>query len=487
MKLSMWMIANRLSSLDMDLDIRDDAPAVLNSARQAYATNCVHVYREGNSVICSGEGSTIRIHNMDVVQGFEIIQSVFDYFQDWSDDMVRLVRERNYQGAIDLACQVFHNPILLQDGNSRVLGISQKLYPADSLDAEWAYLCKYGYSSLNAIQQMRYDYPNIEFWHHGTQTFRFSDDFLSYSGVSYCLYCNDVICGRITLLEKDRPLNTGDCQLLEQLAAILEPGLGQIYYESVLNNTNVFHNILFGDPYDKKLLDTQLAYLQWQSEDTYYLTAVEVQDISGRKTRDENVDLLMQVILRQTTNYVVMKKRACILLLANRNLSKDAQMLTFLKKLQARNPIKIGFSLPCRGLENAGHMYEQAGYAIASGKDAMPQEICHHFFDYAVNFIIESGNLSHSVRACMPTVVKLWEMQQVNGDELFHTLKVFLDNERSVSRTSEALFTHRNTVLYRIRKIREILNRDLDDAYIREYCRLSIRILELYRHKSNRL
>lgn len=87
----------------------------------------------------------------------------------------------------------------------------------------------------------------------------------------------------------------------------------------------------------------------------------------------------------------------------------------------------------------------------------------------------------------MPTVVKLWEMQQVNGDELFHTLKVFLDNERSVSRTSEALFTHRNTVLYRIRKIREILNRDLDDAYIREYCRLSIRILELYRHKSNRL
>ena len=44
MKLSMWMIANRLSSLDIELDIREDAPVILNSARRAYATNCVWVY-----------------------------------------------------------------------------------------------------------------------------------------------------------------------------------------------------------------------------------------------------------------------------------------------------------------------------------------------------------------------------------------------------------------------------------------------------------
>ena len=41
MRLSMWMIANRLSSLDLELDIRSSAPAVLKSARRVYATNCV--------------------------------------------------------------------------------------------------------------------------------------------------------------------------------------------------------------------------------------------------------------------------------------------------------------------------------------------------------------------------------------------------------------------------------------------------------------
>ena len=51
MKLSMWMIANQISELDIKLEIREEAQAVLNSARLAYATNCVHIYREQDYVV----------------------------------------------------------------------------------------------------------------------------------------------------------------------------------------------------------------------------------------------------------------------------------------------------------------------------------------------------------------------------------------------------------------------------------------------------
>ena len=70
MKLSMWMIANRLQSLDMKLDIRGNAPVILNSARRVYATNCVHVYAENNDVICNGEGDSIRFEDTDLTLGF---------------------------------------------------------------------------------------------------------------------------------------------------------------------------------------------------------------------------------------------------------------------------------------------------------------------------------------------------------------------------------------------------------------------------------
>ena len=58
MKLSMWMIANQISELDIKLEIREEAPAVLNSARLAYATNCVHIYREKDYVVCDGHYRT---------------------------------------------------------------------------------------------------------------------------------------------------------------------------------------------------------------------------------------------------------------------------------------------------------------------------------------------------------------------------------------------------------------------------------------------
>jgi DNA-binding PucR family transcriptional regulator len=43
------------------------------------------------------------------------------------------------------------------------------------------------------------------------------------------------------------------------------------------------------------------------------------------------------------------------------------------------------------------------------------------------------------------------------------TLRVYLENNRSVSRTSQQLYLHRNTVAYRIRRILDVLGVDLDD------------------------
>ena len=124
MKLSMWMIANRLSSLDLELEIDENAPATLNSARRAYATNCVHVYQSGDCVVCNGEGNIIRIRNITETQAFEIIQSVFDYYQDWLDRIVAFIRAKDYQALVDLAWQVFQNPLILLDGKRFPVGIT---------------------------------------------------------------------------------------------------------------------------------------------------------------------------------------------------------------------------------------------------------------------------------------------------------------------------------------------------------------------------
>lgn len=483
MKLSMWMIANRLSEFSMDLNIREEAPAILRSARRVYSTNCVHVYQEGSHVVCAGEGDSIRIHNLSLAEGFEIIQGIFDFYEDWSEAMEQEIRARNYQRVVDIAWQVFQNPLLLMDGNSRALGLTRQ-YPVKSMDSEWEYVSTYGYSSANGTQQLNAAATsNMVFLRHGLQPFGcVNTDTVMYGGVSYGMYCDDAFCGRITVLEKDRKLNRGDYQLLEYIGVRLEPVLGHSFARDMMSNINVFHQLLFQQPYDQTDLEFQLQYQNWKQDDVYSLAMLEISPASGRGDVEQDTNIMMHVIMSQTHGCVVLRRQRSLLIMSNRYLAADSGMRLFFQSLRNGNPIKVSFSLPCRGIENAGLLYKQAVYAMDAGKREHPKAYFYDCFQYAVEYILEAATLKEAVRACMPTVYRLWELEQQGGTEQFQTLKVFLENERSVSKTSEALFTHRNTVIYRLKKIEEVLKHSLDDPYVRQYCRLSIQVLELY-HK----
>lgn len=476
MKLSMWMIANQLTDFSLDLNIRANAPQILRSARRAYSTNCVHVYQDGENVICSGEGDSIRIYNMSVAEGLEIVQGIFDFYEDWLESVERAIRSCNYQLIADLSYQVFRNPMTIMDGNNRLLGITRQ-YGEDALDSEWAYIYKYGYPSMNGMHQLQ-QIGGGTFWRHGLLSFSpAGNGNLSFGGLSYGMYCSDAYCGRLTLLEKDRPLNRGDWQLLDYLGAHLEPVIGSHFTRDMVRNINVFYQLLFQLPYEESDLEYQLRYHNWNRDDVFSLVILEAAEPGA------NMDILLNVVATHTSKCLVVRREGSILMLSNRDLSADSTMRLFLNSLQQGNPIKAGISLPCRGIENAGLLYKQATYALEEGKRDRPEKGIYDFFDFGVSYILESPSLSESVLAAMPVVYRLWKMQETNGAEQFQTLKAFLENERSISKTSEAMFTHRNTIIYRLKRISEFLDCDLDNPYIREYCRLSIQVLELYNKK----
>ena len=126
MKLSMWMIANQLISLDPVLEISPKAPAILNSARLAYATNCVYIFQEGRYVVCNGEGDLIKIPDMEINRVFELVQSIFDTYEDWTENLQRYLQWMDYQKFMDEACKLFKNPMVLLDANNKMLGMTRR-------------------------------------------------------------------------------------------------------------------------------------------------------------------------------------------------------------------------------------------------------------------------------------------------------------------------------------------------------------------------
>lgn len=63
------------------------------------------------------------------------------------------------------------------------------------------------------------------------------------------------------------------------------------------------------------------------------------------------------------------------------------------------------------------------------------------------------------------------------GTEYTHLLDVYLKHERNIADTIRETYMHRNTFLYRIKRITEILNMNLDDPQIRLVLRMAFEIL----------
>lgn len=71
----------------------------------------------------------------------------------------------------------------------------------------------------------------------------------------------------------------------------------------------------------------------------------------------------------------------------------------------------------------------------------------------------------------------LIDHDQQKNSEYLHTLDLYLQNETSVSRTAEALFIHRSSLLKRLDKIYRLLGSTLDTPEERLYLRLCLELL----------
>ncbi len=476
MKLSMWNIANRLSPLmDVSINIRADAKPVLNSARMAYSTNTAHVYQSNKNVIVEGEGDQILLYDIKLKEAFEIIQGVFDYYQDWEAEVEKAIADGDYQHVIDCCWLVFSNPMTLMDGNNRLLAITRD--PAlGEMDQEWDYLCKYGYSSLNSIRSMRYDYANIDFAHYGSQSFQFQrSNIMQYGGVTYTMIFNEANCGRINLLEKCRKINAGDTQLLERLAKMLEPKLGAITL-APNPHINVFFRLLSQQPYSEKELQLQLTYYQWLPEDSYQLCTIKPSEDTNEASRH----ILARTIAQHLQNAIVMEKNDCVHIICNRDMYNDTAHQQFRDILLANNPVRIAYSLCVPDISYLPLLERQTDFMLRSSTLSAPG--AYTFSDFGLNFLLTSHTPREVFSACHPVVITLWRKARTGNSDLYDTLKAYIDCERSLSQTAAALFTHRNTVLYRIRKCQDMLNGDLDSPEKRLYIRISMQALELYGH-----
>lgn len=80
---------------------------------------------------------------------------------------------------------------------------------------------------------------------------------------------------------------------------------------------------------------------------------------------------------------------------------------------------------------------------------------------------------------CPESLIKLLRYDKEHESDLTHILDVYLKNNMSIVEAARELFLHRNTLSYKLEKIRSILAIDLEDSDNRLLLSLSLKLIEL--------
>jgi DNA-binding PucR family transcriptional regulator len=116
--------------------------------------------------------------------------------------------------------------------------------------------------------------------------------------------------------------------------------------------------------------------------------------------------------------------------------------------------------------------------------------IIFKYNDYKFYSLIDSianNNSEFSNEYCHSSVLKLLEYDSNNHTDYYKILKVYLQNNQNTNLTSEKLFIHRNTLNYKLNKIKDILGVDLKDSEDIFKIYYSIKLIEYTESTNSRI
>ena len=215
------------------------------------------------------------------------------------------------------------------------------------------------------------------------------------------------------------------------------------------------------------------GFLEDRSHVVVYLSVKEEQGL------DRLVHAVQMAFSEQKDMWIV-KERQAMLLICQLYEEGDSLRSLMERKHQAvekscGDEVFIGISDGYVSIEQTKECVKQAKRAVQLAKKENKVWFYEDLGIYQMFFQIQDKTMLH--RMLQQYLGSLLLYDEENGTELVETLKVFLEHNASITKTTEAMYVHRNTIKYRIKRIEEITQKDLQDPEVQFHLRLAFKLL----------
>ena len=410
---------------------------------------------------------------------FNRLQEIYDRYDAWDAQLCELLRRESSPAAmLDCSQSVMGNPLLLQAADFFLVAHSGMIDENPELshltDAE---------ESFETITTSKLD-PEYNASRERRDPF-FLPAYLSGSRqLCVNLFQHGVYAYRLILSEELLPITSDQAPLLQHLASYLEPVLLRSDEESLgvsYSLDRTLAEIISGKMTDYSVIQNHLSEYGWESSHSYCCMTLKMTSLDSQNLTSHFLCHHFEEIVPGSCAFQYEDELVVFINLTRFDGTVDRLLLTTTPFLRD-SFLKTGISNAVRGTIDLRYCYLQARIALDSGSKYQNYRWVHRFDNISIDYLCDCcirDMPAHMV--CSEKLIRLREYDNAHNSQFSKTLRTFLDTHLNAVQAAKRLFIHRSTFLYRLERIREIIDIDFNDEEMLFYLMLSFRILDLQR------
>lgn len=418
--------------------------------------------------------------NCDLLEIFDFVQSVFDDLLDWSSRLAyALNQDLPLENILRIGYEQFKNPLFVHDIDFNILACP---YRAEGMTV-WerdAYTGK-DMLPIAVINDFKIDpeYISTLSTHEASM---FSEQQRGYR-ILYVNIWNEYgqYEGRLCIDELEAAIMPSHFLLAEYLAGVIRTWLARrnVFRQEGGNTFGEFLvSVLEGQETDPVRIETALQRREWGAEHEYVCIRLGVQN------RDKSVRSMSgtcNFLRAQLSGSYAMPYKEEILVVVNLafNGGKLSNIIPHLSAIVREGLFICGVSNSFHPFTDLIYYYEQAGIALRYGRGSGQMFWTYFYDDCALQYLLhEASRILPARHLCSHKLLEIREYDEQNHTELYETLRVYLYNHQNAVRTARDLYIHRSTLFYRLDRLKNLMNVNLDNARERLYLEISYLLLD---------
>ncbi len=466
----------------MDLRLREFRSNILYFSNTAHPgdqlpAHCIFSESVSSDITATGSSNIALVADSDFGFAFNTAAQLMigshkdDYYQSM---MSTLERVRDVDTLIDIGSQTFGASLVFIDRDFRILSYSTQIPVTDEL---WKKNIERGYCDYEFIQAVK-SLKSVQMADSTMAPVEVSCSSSPFQKFSSRVYCHDTWIGFLIVIEGYDSYRPEHIEMLRILSGVLGYAVMK-YSPSYLYMTSDYHRFLYNLIIGAEASSLPEAYT--------HLTFPSELMVAYCKATGDGSSFPAEGALSDSMNSImpgchVISQRDHAAIIGSSDMVK--RMGSVISIFPQKCKVRIGISLPFNDVETLRSHFQEAVDAFETGLVLDPDIHIYTFEDYGLYVMFRSVSEREDLsRFLHPALPKLAHYDGEFGTNLEMTLHTYLRNSCSTTDTAKALYLHRNSVIYRLRRIEELCDIDLGDTDTRFRLRLSFAINDVINRK----